>query len=250
MKFVPINCKTHFSLLKAFSKPKKLVEKCVEYGYEACGLADIKTVSGAVQFHQACIKKGIKPIIGCDYGDYTLYAKNKAGWIDLMMYTTSYNINPDLNKLKKIGANGNIICVSYNEMYKKIFGKNFYRLNIDKWATYYASKEESVLHRVLLCSEMKTTLPKVYNKIKKGESVENLEFFTSDGFSLPNKPDCSEAELEMLNRIFRACEVYEISERPKLPKFDCPKGYTEDEYLKELCRQGWKRLLVEGDKVS
>jgi len=250
MKFVPINCKTHFSLLKAFSKPKKLVEKCVEYGYEACGLADIKTVSGAVQFHQACMKKGIKPIIGCDYGDYTLYAKNKAGWIDLMMYTTSYNINPDLNKLKKIGANGNIICVSYNEMYKKIFGKNFYRLNIDKWATYYASKEESVLHRVLLCSEMKTTLPKVYNKIKKGESVENLEFFTSDGFSLPNKPDCSEAELEMLNRIFRACEVYEISERPKLPKFDCPKGYTEDEYLKELCRQGWKRLLVEGDKVS
>ena len=63
-KNVPINCKTHFSLLKGFSNPDKLAKLCASYGYEACVLADINTLSGAVNFHQACKKNDIKPILG------------------------------------------------------------------------------------------------------------------------------------------------------------------------------------------
>ena len=39
--------------------------------------ADIKTVSGAISFHQACRANDVKPILGCDYEGYLLIAKNK-----------------------------------------------------------------------------------------------------------------------------------------------------------------------------
>ena len=54
MTWIPLNCKTHFSLLKAFSKCDKLARKCKEYGYKACAIADIGSISGAINFHQAC----------------------------------------------------------------------------------------------------------------------------------------------------------------------------------------------------
>jgi len=248
VNFIPINCKTHFSLLKAFSKPKRLAEKCSEYGYEACGLADIKSVAGAVDFHKACRKNNIKPLIGCDYDGYILFAKNKNGWLDLMNYTTSNNINPDIKILKKFADRGNLICISPNTSYKSLFNSNYYKYDYSSREIYYATADEAELHRILVCTDMKTTLPKVLQKIKKGEEVNR--FFLSDNFYLPKNPDIDNNELKLLNEIFDACEDYDISEKAKLPKFSCPGNYTEDEYLKELCRMGWKNLLVSSGKIS
>ena len=84
MSWIPLNCKTHYSLQKGFCKSDQLAEKCKEYGWKACAVADIGTLSGAVNFHQHCTKNGIKPIIGCEFENYILYAKNKDGWFDLI----------------------------------------------------------------------------------------------------------------------------------------------------------------------
>ena len=69
--------------MKGFCKPEKLASKCAELDLEACGIADYKTVSGAIEFHESCNDNDVKPIIGCDYGDFCLYAKNRKGWIEL-----------------------------------------------------------------------------------------------------------------------------------------------------------------------
>ena len=75
MNWTPINCKTHFSLQQGFCKTDKLAKRCAEYGYTACGVADLGTISGAVEFHQECKKYDIKTVIGCEFDGFILYAK-------------------------------------------------------------------------------------------------------------------------------------------------------------------------------
>ena len=250
MSWIPFNCKTHFSLLKAFSKNEKLAKKCKEYGYGACVIADIETVSGAVDFHQSCRKNGVKPILGCDFGSYLVIAKNKEGWFDLIK-TVSHS---GLDMFKDLAKKGNLICITTEPQkgYKKIFGKNYFCYDYKKHSVYYVTPDEAEPHRVLLCSGMKTTLPKVRSILNKNETVDNQEFFESDDFYLPTPEEVkdSEEEIQLLNKISNMCEDYEITSKPMLPEFKCPEGFDEDEYLTQLCREGWRRRLMSCDKIK
>jgi DNA polymerase III alpha subunit len=221
--FLPINCKTHFSLLKGYSKTDKLAEKCAEYGHSVCVLSDINTLSGAVDFHQSCKKYGIKPVIGYDTGDFILIAKNKQGWLDLIKYSSG---DKTIDDLKAVSVSGNVIfiCVKENAAYKKLWQKNYYCYNYNKDAVYYVTKDEAELHRIILCSGMKTNVPKVTAKLQKGEDFDNKDFFTKDSFHL-KKPKEVPAKHKPLYDAIISCEEYEITGKPMLPEFDVPEGF-------------------------
>ena len=250
MNWIPFNCKTHFSLLKAFSKCDKLAKKCKEYGYRSCVITDFECLSGAVSFHEACSKHGVKPILGCDFGSYLLIAKNKDGWFDLIK-TVSHD---GLEILQNIAKNGNLICVTneFQKGYQKLFGKNYFSYGYEDRGVYYVTKDEAEAHRILLCSGMKTTLPKIQRLIKSGEKLDNQRFFESDDFYLPSPDEVkdSEEDIKLINKICDMCEEYEIASKPMLPKFQCPNGMDEDEHLTDLCRDGWKNRLIPQGKIS
>ena len=251
MSWIPFNCKTHFSLLKAFSKCDKLAQKCKEYGYKACAIADIGSVSGAINFHQACRKHGVKPLLGCDFGSYILIAKNKDGWIDLIKIVSQES----LDVLKDAAARGNLICITPSPQngYTQLFGAaNHFCYDYMKSRVFYVTKDEAEPHRVLLCSGMKTTLPKAQALITKGEEIDNREFFKSDNFYLPTPDEIkdSDEQIKLLNHIADMCEDYEVTSKPMLPHFECPEGFNEDEYLTELCRDGWRKRLIPDGKVK
>ena len=244
--FIPLNCKTHYSLQKGFCKNNLLASKCAEYGYKACGIADIKSLSGAVDFHQECKKSGVKPIIGCDFDDYLLFAKNKRGWFDLINYVSEQS----LDNLKKTASNGNLICVSKKSNgFKKLFKKNHFQYDYKKHQVYYVTEDEADCHRIMLCSGMKTTLKKINRLIGDNKDVNNKEFFKSSNFYLP-KPEDVTGDFTVLNQISEMCEEYEVAEKPMLPTFDCPDGIDEDKYLTQLCRVGWKERLIDSGKVN
>ena len=126
--FAPINCKTHFSLLRGFCKPDKLAKKCVEYNYNFCVLSDINTLSGAVDFSKACKDNGIKPIIGYDTESFLLIAKNKNGWLDLIKYSSS---EKTIDDLKTVAKNKNVIFVTpkSDSSHRKLWSNNYYCYN-------------------------------------------------------------------------------------------------------------------------
>jgi DNA polymerase III alpha subunit len=188
MNWFPLKNFTHYSLLKGYSKPEELAKKCKDNGYPACGICDYKTLSGAVAFYKACKKQGIKPIIGCSFDFATLFAKNKDGWYELIEMVSSLDENGKLPRefdSKEISKN--LISV-FNAPTESIP------------ISYYTNKEDAKLHRILLCSDMKTTLPKIKKSIKpdnKGginvdskypqEHMDKLVYFMQDSFYVKDK---------------------------------------------------------------
>ena len=114
MNWFPLKNFTHYSLLKGFSKPHELAKICADNDYPACGITDYKSISGAVSFHQACKKVGIKPIIGCSFDNTTVYAKNKDGWYDLIQMVSSTDDSGNIVSeiAKEIISKDNLIAIS------------------------------------------------------------------------------------------------------------------------------------------
>lgn len=238
---------THYSLQRAFSKPEELAKKSAENSYPACGIADYKSISGAVSFYQACVKHDIKPIIGCSFDDYTLFAKNHTGWLELIQIVSSIeNGEVDSFLLKTLCGSGNLIAVAASESVSPISGDDFYKKSDAFTDTYYVEKSQADLHRILICSGLKTTIPKV--KKDTSNAKEFQRFFDSNDWYLKDRQEVARLVIEdprmsCFEDIFHKCENYNILNPPMLPKFETPNGETEAEYLRHLSRLGWMKLL-------
>jgi len=234
MNWFPLKNFTHYSLLKGFSKPTELAKLCADKEYPACGIADYKSISGCVAFFQACKKVGVKPILGCSFDNTIVFSKNKDGWNDLISMVSLTDEDGNISKdiAKSIITKNNLIALV----------KSKDSIN----ASYYTKQSQATLHRILLCSELKTTLPKIQNKIRKKELQADVsEYFTKDDkYIIEDK--CTKA----LEDIYNQCEDYDILNKPMLPKFECPDGLSEENYLKKLARKGWRELLIATGKVD
>ena len=109
---------------------------------------------------------------------------------------------------------------------------------------HYCESEDSADQRILLCSNLKLTLPQVASKITNDEEFGLSSFFKSDQYHILSHEEINavntEEEIENTNVINEMCEEYEILNKPILPNFNCPEGFAPDEFLRQLCRDGWK----------
>lgn len=125
--------------------------------------------------------------------------------------------------------------------------------------SHYVNKEDAILQRLVLCSSLKTTMRDIQRKISGGENVGLESFFKSDRFHIPSIEELLEVgntEEELCNTqlIADMCESYDISSPPKLPKFIWTNGYTELEWLKNLCdagmvKRGFRNRTVYEDRL-
>lgn len=113
---------------------------------------------------------------------------------------------------------------------------------------HYAKKEDAVDQRILLCNNLKTTLPDISRKISNNEDVPMGCFFISDNYHIPSYDELiaihTQEELDNTNLVADMIEVFDILSKPRLPQFKCPQGFNQDEYLRELCRHGWRDKIT------
>ena len=114
--------------------------------------------------------------------------------------------------------------------------------------SHYCERYDAVDQRILLCSNLKMTLPQVASKLSAGESFGLDSFFKSDSYHLLSHEEMNEVnaedEIDNTNLVDNMCEDYDILETPNLPDFKCPEGYDPAQYLRQLCRDGWKNKIV------
>lgn len=65
--FVHLHCHSDYSMLDGMATIDGYVERCRELGMTAMALTDHGNMHGVVEFHDACRKAGIKPILGCEF---------------------------------------------------------------------------------------------------------------------------------------------------------------------------------------
>jgi len=242
---------THYSLLRGFSKPAELANKCKANGYKACGLADFQSISGAVSFYKACKAADIKPIIGCDFGKYILFARNYEGWCDLIEAVSTLEDGKIPGPLaKRIFARKNLICVS-----NKKFDENSYAHSKNLPTSRYGNKEDNVLYKILTCVGVYTTISKATRQFS-GPTAKEMDPALYNAFDdkavnhVLDSEESSKLDDKVLAEIYDKVEDYDILHKPMLPKFQCPRGLTEEDYLKELCREGWKTYLKDTGKID
>lgn len=63
---IHLHVRSWFSFLAGASSPQHLVEAAAVAGQSALALTDWHSLSGIVQFIQACRKAGLKPILGAE----------------------------------------------------------------------------------------------------------------------------------------------------------------------------------------
>ena len=116
---------------------------------------------------------------------------------------------------------------------------------------HYARREDAIDQRVLLCTSLKKTLGQIQMDIKQGNSVGLQCFFESDNFHIPSFEEMkqwhTDEEIENTNKIANMCDDYSILSAPNPPTFKCPSGMTPDDFLRHLCRQGWKKKMAHID---
>ena len=205
MKF-PLANYTHYST--GLSKPDELIARCSELNLQACGIADYLSVSGAVQFYKHAKAAGIKPILGCTFKNFRLFAKNTLGWKSLLHIVSSIDEdgNPNEEILNDSVSDGNLIKRNLSEDLE----------------SYYTKEEDQHIHKILVASKNKTTLKKV--------SYEYENMFLV----------CPENDL---TDIYDSVEDINILKNPQLPRFPTPNNESEKEYLKELGRISWPKIV-------
>jgi DNA polymerase III subunit alpha len=120
--FVHLHLHTEYSLLDGASHIDELVDQVGRLGMKAVAVTDHGNMFGAVTFHDACLDKGIKPILGCEiyvapgsrhdksgsgieeaYNHMTLLAADEAGYHNLVKlvsigYTEGFYHRPRIDK--------------------------------------------------------------------------------------------------------------------------------------------------------
>jgi DNA polymerase-3 subunit alpha len=102
-EFVHLHLHSEYSLLDGACHIEELVEEASRLGMRAMALTDHGNMFGAVAFHDACLERGMKPILGCEiyvatgsrherpasgiaeaYNHLTLLATSEAGYHNLV----------------------------------------------------------------------------------------------------------------------------------------------------------------------
>jgi len=134
MNFCHLHLHSHFSLLDGANRIKDLIAEAKKQEMTAVALTDHGNMFGAVQFHDAAQKAGIKPIIGCEVyvarngrklksggsansNHLILLAKDKTGYHNLVKlvslgYLEGFYYRPRIDKTLLAKHAEGLICLS------------------------------------------------------------------------------------------------------------------------------------------
>ncbi len=260
MNYVPLYIKTDNSLLSSLIRIEDLVSYAKEHNIKSLAITD-QNMYGAMDFYYACKNNGIKPIIGLEIiinkMPIVLYCKNYSGYQNLLKLETLKS-ERELSLLDLTEYHNDLICIiPFNTLsllsdLKKIF--------IELYIGYATEEERKQLPENINCLYCNPILYfekkdaeylRYLNGIREGITLENVAKDYHD-YSFPTIEEIKEkySEIDFQNnlRIEATCNLTIVTYKNLLPIYKCPNNIDALTYLKQLCKEGLKRIF--GETVS
>lgn len=256
--FVPLNVKTEYSLLSSLIRIDDLIQQICDYKFEAVGIADT-TMYGVMDFYLKCKKNHIKPIVGLevmiDQTPFVFYAMDEQGYQNLLHINTLV-IDQEISFSELSKHSSHLICIvpfkskSYYDQVKVLFPYVFQG---------YSTKEERLQ---LNGSNLIFFRPVTYLKKDDFKYMPYLKAI-QDGVLLSDVVmtdqnqyfmSCAEVQemfpedLSNIELLVSLCNLELSFSDQLIPIYECPNGMDSYDYLKELCKQGLKRIF--GNSVN
>lgn len=247
LMFIPLNNRTHYSLLNALTKPKQLAQLKMPVG-----IADFN-LFGSVEFYKTCKDENVKPLIGLNDGQCLFFARNYTGWkkLILMHNYIDVDIKDDIVCIwLPMKTDNDLVLPEYNPDFVGVTQDNtlFARevanacglRTVAVPQSHYFREEDATNHRILLCSKYKSCkLTELESRVNEDDG----RFLYSNQYYLPSQQEVGELyskdELGLTFEICAMCEEFNILNPPQIPEF-CERP---DEMLRQLCRNGWRNKI-------
>lgn len=252
--YIPLTCNTDGSHLRSQTKVDSLVKFATDKELPAIGLCDFN-LSQSIAFYKKCKDAGIKPIIGCEFHLkntlFLAYAKSTQGWVDLLrLYGAVY------------GSKGEKSCddildlLTDNMVYIVIFDISHELRGVltqfshvyDGFDPVRGFSKELEFPRALITPNWFLTkkdhhLNNILQSMSFNKPINQCEFASKDNpqyrVLLGEDMEITPGHLVTNEEIVNAIEDFDVLHQPKLPSFGCQ---DENEYLRQLCRDGFLRL--------
>lgn len=249
MNYAPLYIKTENSLLESMIRIPELVKWAEEQGIKALTITD-RFMFGTMEFYHACLKQGIKPVIGmeAEYQNFkvVLYAKSYKGYQCLIKLSTilskkSLSIDDFYQNSK------DVICIlpfesrNLEQEFNKIFEFLYFGYSTLEQYTVLSGKETLYMQESRALTKEDTVYLEYLEAIKKGILKDEVEGEYSS-FSLKTKEEYLKIDYD-IKRNEQLISMIDI-EIPKrddlLPIYDTG-NVDAHTYLKNQCKEGLKR---------
>jgi len=257
MRIAALTCRSFYSLLRGAVSVERWVANAAECGYGAVALADVNTLSGAVDLWKATESTNVRPILGVEILTETqravLLAENRHGYENLCRITTARNLDPgfDLVGQLKRDCRGVICLCNVPELLselKRVLGKGYLFVgcgDAEEAARAYAAGFEPVAWRhVNWLQEGDIEILKVLNRIR---TMSGAGAGPPDPCGLNAMIPSKEVE-QKFRKVPRAllhademiprCDFQLLMGKPILPQVRLDTGMNADRELARLCHRG------------
>lgn len=253
MNYIPLNCKTHYSVRQAISKPKDILQRLKLLNIDTCAITDMNNISGAVQFKNT-ITNGIIGTEVCDLDgcSYLLYAKNFDGWKKLIKITSTIHNSKDecIDKNLLITLLDSNVAVVYlfpenNPLPGSFYGVN---LNSDNYAEVRDAAKSKKMPTIAVNSSKYSSIEDFEDYVILLSIAHNIssnlvpdyfpEYYSGKKFhilSYDEAIDYGYTEEELNNTLKLNIENFTLKQNPILPKFD--KNIDSSQLLREICEK-------------
>lgn len=275
MSFTHLQVKSGYSLMESTITIDKLVKRAVDHDFQALALTDDQVLYGAIPFYKACMRHGIKPIIGMivhiiDETTCILLAKNNQGYKNLMKLSTDIQTgdtkNIEYNQLtnytqdligivpaRNIENQSVEQIAAYIRQWTQVFDANDFYLGVED----HGKEQERKLHQIVQDFSNQENINVVaindvlYLDEKDDRAYDCLQAMKKgQGWVPDNNPAVKNHHLrstdemnnllwpeaiEATHLIMEKCEVELNFDERLLPSFPVPEEMDAHTYLEKKC---------------